>query len=53
LGLVIHAAADGLALGVANLSRNRDGNPNPVSFIVFLALILHKGDSSVHAFLFR
>lgn len=45
LGLVIHAAADGLALGVANLARNKDGNPNPVSFIVFLALMLHKGDS--------
>jgi len=43
LGLVIHAAADGLALGVANLNRNETGKPDPVSFIVFLALILHKG----------
>jgi len=48
LGLVIHAAADGLALGVANLARNKDGNPNPISFIVFLALMLHKGKSFNH-----
>jgi zinc transporter 9 len=45
LGLVIHAAADGLALGVANLARSKDGNPDPVSSIVFLALMLHKGNS--------
>lgn len=43
LGLVIHAASDGLALGVANLARNEDGKQNPVSFIVFVALLLHKG----------
>ena len=43
LGLVIHGVADGLALGVASLARNKDGNPNSVSFIVFLALMLHKG----------
>jgi len=48
LGLVIHAAADGLALGVANLARNKDGNPNPISFIVFLALMLHKSGSLNH-----
>ena len=45
LGLVIHAAADGLALGVANLDINETGKPDPLSFIVFLALILHKGKS--------
>jgi len=43
LGLVIHGAADGLALGVANLAQSDSGASNTVSFIVFLALILHKG----------
>lgn len=47
LGLVIHAAADGLALGVANLDRNETGKPDPLTFIVFLALILHKGNISI------
>ena len=47
LGLVIHGVADGFALGVASLARNKDGDPNPVSFIVFLALMLHKGNSPI------
>lgn len=43
LGLVFHGCADGLALGVANLARTAPGSTNTVSFVVFLALILHKG----------
>lgn len=43
LGLVIHGSADGLALGVANLSNALTGTPNAISVVVFLALILHKG----------
>ena len=43
LGLVIHGSADGLALGVANLSNTLTGTPNAISVVVFLALILHKG----------
>jgi len=47
LGLVIHGAADGLALGVAQLARNKDGRPNSVSFVVFMALLLHKAPTSL------
>lgn len=43
LGLVIHGSADGLALGVANVSKNVPGTTNAISFVVFIALILHKG----------
>lgn len=43
LGLVIHGVADGLALGVASLATKKDGDSKPISFIIFLALMLHKG----------
>jgi len=43
LGLLFHGCADGLALGVANLAKTAPGATNAVSFVVFLALILHKG----------
>ncbi|KAF5315204.1 hypothetical protein D9619_007095 [Psilocybe cf. subviscida] len=47
LGLVIHGAADGLALGVANVSTTATGSPGAISFVVFLALILHKAPTSL------
>lgn len=47
LGLVIHGGADGLALGVANVSKGATGSPGAISFVVFLALILHKGWPSI------
>ena len=43
LGLVIHGSADGLALGVANISKTVTGTTSAISVVVFLALILHKG----------
>lgn len=53
LGLVVHALADGLALGSAALSEAGadDGTgesivPTGLSIVVFLALIIHKGKSS-------
>ena len=39
LGLVIHSLADGLALGA---SASNEGGDSSVSFLVFLALIIHK-----------
>lgn len=50
LGLVFHGCADGLALGVANLARTAPGATNTVSFVVFLALILHKGSPGFSLF---
>lgn len=47
LGLVFHGCVDGLALGVANLAKTAPGATNTVSFVVFLALILHKGNLSL------
>ncbi|KAI3387339.1 hypothetical protein SNEBB_003861 [Seison nebaliae] len=41
LGLVIHSAADGLALGASALAKRAD-----VQFIVFLAIILHKAPAA-------
>ena len=46
LGLVIHSLADGIALGAATLAKTKPGTANTVSFIVFLALLLHKGTPS-------
>lgn len=47
LGLVIHSLADGIALGAANLAKTTPGTANTVSFIVFLALLLHKAPTSL------
>ncbi|KAF4617159.1 hypothetical protein D9613_005948 [Agrocybe pediades] len=47
LGLLFHGCADGLALGVANLAKTAPGATNAVSFVVFLALILHKAPTSL------
>ncbi|KAF8158172.1 ZIP-like iron-zinc transporter [Crassisporium funariophilum] len=47
LGLSIHGLADGLALGVANLAKSATGATNTLSFVVFLALILHKAPTSL------
>ena len=41
LGMVIHGAADGIALGASS----RSGNGN-LSLIVFLAVLVHKGELS-------
>ncbi|KAJ7643954.1 Zinc/iron permease [Roridomyces roridus] len=41
-GLIIHGLADGLALGVSSLSDSHD-----LSFIIFLALIIHKAPTSL------
>ena len=40
LGLVIHAMADGIALGASSLSSS-----GGLGFVVFLAVIVHKGES--------
>ena len=37
IGLVVHAAADGIALGAASTT-----NQTEIQFIVFLAIMLHK-----------
>ncbi|KIK01874.1 hypothetical protein K443DRAFT_678018 [Laccaria amethystina LaAM-08-1] len=47
LGLVIHSLADGIALGAATLAKTKPGTANTVSFIVFLALLLHKAPTSL------
>lgn len=41
LGLVVHAAADGIALGAASSTRHAD-----IEFIVFLAIMLHKAPAA-------
>lgn len=41
VGLVVHAAADGIALGAAATTNHRD-----VEIIVFLAIMLHKAPAS-------
>ena len=41
LGLVIHGAADGIALGASSLS-----GKGSLGLIVFLAVLVHKGDSA-------
>jgi len=43
-GLVIHGLADGLALGVSSLQSPESGALSNLSLIVFLALIIHKGN---------
>ena len=42
LGLLIHALADGLALGVSALS-NEAGDFSDTTLVVFMALFIHKG----------
>lgn len=46
LGLTIHGLADGLALGVSSLAETKVGETNNLSIIVFIALIMHKGESN-------
>ncbi|TFY52308.1 hypothetical protein EVJ58_g10091, partial [Rhodofomes roseus] len=56
LGLVMHALADGLALGSSALSGTAEGGvgageagsvvPSGLSLVVFFALVIHKGKSS-------
>jgi zinc transporter 9 len=40
LGLVIHGAADGIALGASSLSGR-----GSLSLVIFLAVLVHKGES--------
>ncbi|KAF8645186.1 hypothetical protein AX16_008013 [Volvariella volvacea WC 439] len=50
LGLVVHGLADGLALGVSSLMSSESTHENPaanMSFIVFLALIIHKAPTAL------
>jgi len=42
LGLVIHSLADGLALGASSLPKAGGQGGTQLSFVVFLALIVHK-----------
>ncbi|KAF7365001.1 Beta-lactamase class penicillin binding protein [Mycena venus] len=50
-GLIMHGLADGLALGVSSLSdpgaSSSDASHRDLSFIVFLALIIHKAPTSL------
>ncbi|KAG6813574.1 hypothetical protein H0H92_009618 [Tricholoma furcatifolium] len=46
-GLVIHGLADGLALGASFLTKDQSGVASSLSFIVFLALIIHKAPTSL------
>jgi len=45
IGLIIHGIADGCALGVSALKETSSQNSNGLSLIVFLALLLHKGET--------
>ena len=40
-GLVVHAAADGIALGAASLTDKTE-----IEFIIFLAIMLHKAPAA-------
>lgn len=42
-GLVVHGLADGLALGVSSLSTDTSGGDSRLPIVVFLALLIHKG----------
>lgn len=44
LGLVIHGLADGIALGASSLSDNKQ-----LGLVVFLAVLVHKGESRAEA----
>ena len=43
IGLVVHGLADGLALGMSVLSNDDSLSSYSLSFVVFLALAVHKG----------
>ncbi|KAJ7244999.1 Zinc/iron permease [Mycena haematopus] len=49
LGLILHGLADGLSLGVSSLPAPGapSDSPRDLSFIVFLALIIHKAPTSL------
>lgn len=42
LGLAIHSLADGFALGVSFFPASNESTDSKLSFIVFLAIIIHK-----------
>jgi len=46
LGLVVHALADGLALGSSALA-NDSGAPSSLSVVIFIALIIHKAPTAL------
>jgi len=45
-GLVVHGLADGLALGVSSLTTDALGSGSRLSLIVFLVLMIHKGQTT-------
>jgi len=47
LGLVMHAFADGLALGASALSTKRGVSSSSISLVVFLALIVHRAPTAL------
>ena len=48
IGLVLHGLADGLALGMSVLSNDQSSShPYALSMVVFMALAVHKGASTV------
>lgn len=46
VGLVIHACADGIALGASSASGNSSDSGRNLSFIIFLALMIHKAPAA-------
>ena len=51
-GLVIHGLADGLALAASALAPEGSHGTSNLSFIVFLVLIIHKGQSTLQTDLY-
>jgi len=46
VGLVIHACADGIALGASSTSGGSSSSGRNLSFIIFLALMIHKAPAA-------
>jgi solute carrier family 39 (zinc transporter), member 9 len=45
-GLVVHGLSDGFALGASSLAPHKENSNKALPIVVFLALILHKGERS-------
>lgn len=46
VGLVIHACADGIALGASSTSNGASSSGRNLSFIIFIALMIHKAPAA-------
>jgi len=46
VGLVIHACADGIALGASSTSTSASSSGRNLSFIIFIALMIHKAPAA-------